>query len=58
MRDFHNDDDVSLDFETILNIVTVFEVDTLASAANSKGKSFFSRLDVPVQVSTSSVRPI
>ena len=41
---------MSLDFETMLDIVGVFgdfDVDTFASAANSKGKRFFSRLDVP-----------
>ena len=48
-RDFHTDD-VSLDFDSmtvILDAYGEFEVDTFASATNSKGRLFYSRLDVP-----------
>ena len=48
-RDFHLDD-ISLDFDTMSTIYSVFgdfEVDTFASASNTKGRRFFSRLEVP-----------
>ena len=48
-RDFHADD-VSLDFDAmclILEVYGEFDVDTFASASNSKGRLFFSKLDVP-----------
>ena len=48
-RDFHKDD-VSLDFESMAKIFEefgCFQVDTFASASNTKGARFFSRLDVP-----------
>ena len=48
-RDFH-DDDISLDYDTMVMIYEefgCFQVDTFASASNTKGAQFFSRLDVP-----------
>lgn len=48
-RDFHKDD-ISLDFDTMSEIYRVFgdfDVDTFASASNTKGRRFFSRLEVP-----------
>ena len=48
-RDFHKDD-ISLDFDTMSEIYERFgdfDVDTFASASNTKGKRFFSRLLVP-----------
>ena len=47
-RDFHGDD-ISLDFDSMAEIFKLFvnfEVDTFASASNTVGKRFFSRLEV------------
>ena len=48
-RDFHKDD-ITVDFETFATIVNQFgdfDVDCFSSAHNTKGKVFFSWLDVP-----------
>ena len=48
-RDFHGDD-ISLNFVTRMKIFEefgCFELDCFASASNTKGNKFFSRMDVP-----------
>ena len=48
-RDYHPDD-ISLDFDSMSKIFEdfgCFDVDTFATASNTKGNRFFSRLDVP-----------
>ena len=48
-RDFHPDD-ISLYFDSMSKIFEdfgYFDVDTFATASNTKGKGFFSRMDVP-----------
>ena len=47
-RDFHYDD-ISLDFESMMQLFEEFgsfDIDTFASASNTKASRFFSRLDV------------
>ena len=48
-RDYHPDD-ISLDFDSMSKVFEdfgCFDVDTFATASNTKGNRFFSRLDVP-----------